>query len=141
MQIRLRLRGFASASVASYVQTQTASVSPEFAGNAVTYRLLCGNPAIDDQTGAGHKAGIVRGEEHNTLGDVGDGADAAERQPHQPLAARFVEIVGGQLARAHRDDLIAHIGVRVPGWIELTNVKSITPMGICAPSRSSDRLG
>src|ERR1700730_12833097 len=46
------------------------------------------DPAIDDETGAGHKAGIVRGEKDDALGDVGHRSHAADRQPRQRLAAR-----------------------------------------------------
>ena len=33
-------------------------------------RLLRGDAAIDDKTGAGHETGIVGGEEHDALGMV-----------------------------------------------------------------------
>lgn len=42
-------------------------------------RLLRGQTAIDDETGAGHEPGVVRGEEDDPLGDVLRPAEAADR--------------------------------------------------------------
>src|ERR1700738_429503 len=62
--------------------------------------LLRGDAAVDDETGAGHEAGIVRGEKDDALGDVGHRPDAADRQPSQRLAARLVDVVGAEVGRA-----------------------------------------
>jgi hypothetical protein len=44
------------------------------------------------------------------------------------LLARLIEVFGTKIAGPHHEDLITHISVSVvPGWIEFTNVKSITP--------------
>src|SRR5215475_5519574 len=48
--------------------------------------LLRGDAAIDDETGPGHKAGVVRGEKDDALGDVAHRSHAADRQPGQRLA-------------------------------------------------------
>src|ERR1700730_9797804 len=39
--------------------------------------LLRGDAAVDDETGAGHKAGIVRGEKDDAVGDVAHRPHAA----------------------------------------------------------------
>src|SRR5438128_2523087 len=72
--------------------------------------LLRGDAAVDDETGAGHKAGVVRGEKDDALGDVGHPAHAADRQPGQRLAARLLDVVGAEIARPHDEHLIAHFG-------------------------------
>src|SRR5579885_3333839 len=51
-------------------------------------RLLRGQAAIDDEAGAGHKRGVVGGEEDDALGDVGRGAEPADRVGRQGNAAR-----------------------------------------------------
>jgi hypothetical protein len=49
-----------------------------------------GCAAIDDEAGACHEAGIVRGEDDDTFGDVGDRAHATDRDARQcRLAGRF----------------------------------------------------
>src|SRR6202022_1307574 len=73
--------------------------------------LLRGDAAVDDETGPGHKAGVVRGEKDDALGDVGHRSHAADRQPGQRLPARLLDIVGAEIARPHRQDLIAHLGL------------------------------
>ena len=73
--------------------------------------LLRGNAAVDDEAGAGHEAGIVRGEKDDALGDVGHRSHAADRQPGQRLAARLLDVVGAEIARPHRQDLITHFGL------------------------------
>src|ERR1700730_17146317 len=44
---------------------------------------LGGQPAIDDEPGAGHESGIVGGEKDDASGDVVWGAEAADRVPRQ----------------------------------------------------------
>ena len=72
---------------------------------------LRGDAAVDDEAGAGHEAGIVRGEKDDTLGDVGHRPHAADRDAFQRLLAGRFKVVGAQIARAYRKDLIAHISV------------------------------
>src|SRR5882724_4195002 len=55
--------------------------------------LLRGDAAVDDEACAGHKAGVVRGEKDDALGDIGDRPHAADRQPSQRLAARLLDVV------------------------------------------------
>jgi hypothetical protein len=44
---------------------------------------LRGGAAVDDEAGTGHEGGIIRGEKDDAFGDVGHGAEAADRQPLQ----------------------------------------------------------
>jgi hypothetical protein len=46
--------------------------------------LLRGDAAVDYEAGAGHEAGIVRGEKDDAFGDVGHRPQAADRQPRIP---------------------------------------------------------
>src|ERR1700730_17549914 len=73
--------------------------------------LLRGDAAVDDETGPGHEAGIVRGEKDDALGDVGHRPHAADRQPGQRLPARLLDVVGAEIARPHDEHLIAHLGL------------------------------
>ena len=57
-------------------------------GRGMRRGLLRGDTAIDDEACAGHKAGIVRGEKDDALGDIGHRSHAADRQPGQRLPAR-----------------------------------------------------
>src|SRR5260370_39111261 len=75
---------------------------------------LRGDAAIDDEAGAGHEAGIVRGEKDDALGDVGHRSHAADRDAFQRLLTSRFKVVCAQIARAYRKDLIAHIGVDRP---------------------------
>ena len=55
--------------------------------------LLRRDPAVDDEAGAGHEAGVVRGEKDDALGDVGHRPHAADRDPGQRLLARRFEVI------------------------------------------------
>src|SRR5438132_1379462 len=79
-------------------------------GRGMRRGLLRGDAAVDDETGAGHEAGIVRSEKDDALGDVAHGPHAADRQPGQRLAARLLDVVGAEVARPHDEHLIAHFG-------------------------------
>jgi hypothetical protein len=57
------------------------------------------------------KAGIVRGEKDDALGDVGHRSHAANRQPRQRLLPCRVEVAGAEIARPHRQHLVAHVGL------------------------------
>jgi hypothetical protein len=88
-----------------------------------------GDAAVDNKAGAGHEVGVVRGEKDDALGGVGHCLHAANRQPCQRLLPRGVEVVGAEIA-ARISTTWSPISVSVvPGWIELTNVKSIKPLG------------
>ncbi len=73
--------------------------------------LLRGDAAVDDESGPGHEAGIVRGEKDDALGDVGHRPHAADRQAGQCLSARLVDVVGAEIACPHDEHLIAHLGL------------------------------
>src|SRR5712691_6431522 len=90
--------------------------------------LLRGDAAVDDEAGAGHEAGIVRGEKDDALGDVGHRSHAADRQPSQRLAARLLDVVGAEIARPHRQDLIAHLGLGRAG-VDRVNANPIALAG------------
>src|ERR1700737_807771 len=77
--------------------------------------LLRGDAAVDDETGPGHKAGVVRGEKDDALGDVGHRSHAADRQPGQRLPAHLLDGVGIEIARPHDEHLIAHLGLGCAG--------------------------
>jgi hypothetical protein len=65
--------------------------------------LLRGDAAVDDEAGAGHEAGIVRGEKDDALGDVGHRPHAADRDAAQRLlAGRFKVVVPRLRARIAR---------------------------------------
>ena len=53
--------------------------------------------AVDDQAGAGHEAGIVRGQEDDALGDVVGGAETADRMQRECGLACLLGIVGALL--------------------------------------------
>src|SRR4029434_8223578 len=76
---------------------------------------VSGPTAIDDQAGACHEARIVRGQEHDALGDVvGDTEPADRMQGGRGLACLF-GVVGALLAGAHDEGLLAHVGLDESG--------------------------
>src|SRR5580704_16832264 len=77
--------------------------------------LLRGDAAVDDEPRAGHEGRVVRGEEHDALGDIVGCAHAADRQSLDDLATRRLDVVGAEIARPRDQHLVAHIGVDCAG--------------------------
>ena len=85
--------------------------------------LLRGDAAVDDEPRAGHEGRVVRGEEHDALGDIVGCAHTADRQTLDDLATRRLDVVGAEIARP-RDQHLVPISVSiVPGCVELTRMR------------------
>ena len=67
--------------------------------------------AVDDEAGAGHETGIIRGQEYDAERDVVGGAEAADRVQALCNIAGCFDIVGPGLCRAGGERLLAHVGV------------------------------
>src|SRR6202030_191869 len=67
--------------------------------------LLRGDAAVDDEPRAGHEGRVVRGEEHDALGDIVGCAHAADRQTLDDLATRRLDVVGAEIARPRDEHL------------------------------------
>ena len=76
-------------------------VSPLLQGSDVTARphSLCCRPGVDHNPGAGHKAGIIRGEKDDALGDVIGRAEPADRVDRQGELTHRLDIVAAEVAR------------------------------------------
>src|SRR5215471_19672901 len=71
--------------------------------------------AVDDEPGPGHETSIVGGEKNDALGDVGNRAQATDRESLERLPAGRVDIVRAELLRPACEDLSTHIGLDQAG--------------------------
>ena len=85
--------------------------------------LLRCRAAVNDETGAGHKPGIVGGEKDDALGDVVGDAEPANRVPRHDLLTHRINVVGAEIARAADKGLLDLSVWTRPGWIELTRIR------------------
>src|SRR6185437_4331531 len=77
--------------------------------------LVSGPAAVDYQSGAGHKARVVRRQEHDAFGDVVGHTQPADRVQPQRGLARLLGVVGADLFGAHHEGLVAHVGLDQAG--------------------------
>src|SRR5579885_1687076 len=68
-----------------------------------------------DQSRAGHKSGVIRGDENNPLGDVFGLAEPADWMTSERRLPGGVDVVGREVPRAADKRLLTHIGIDQPG--------------------------
>src|SRR5215470_14500479 len=73
--------------------------------------LLRGQAAVYNEPCAGHKAGVIRGEKNNALGDVVGHAEPANWVGRQCDLSRGIDIVGSDISSTTDKSLFAHVGL------------------------------